>query len=233
MRSLGSSLVVLLTAVTAASSVAAQHQSGSTGSRVSAPRPAIIRTKGNEEEQNLVIIRDFARCTYSTGPKRVAEALLLPPEGDPVALGELASSECLASGTLKFSSALFRGALFGELYRQRHERSGRTWSLPVEPLSRLTPPSPDASTDTRRHYLMLSVAECLDGEAPTAVRDVVLKPAGSAEQKAAFDAILPLLGTCVPQGVTLKLNRMSLEHAFGEYLYRAQVTSAPAALEAR
>lgn len=227
MRMIAFRFVVLATAASASVALFAQTEQR-TGSRVVVPSPAEIRERGTDEEKSLIVMREFAECTYRNGRRAVADALLLSPGDDVRALTKLATSQCLRSGKLRFAPKLFRGALFGELYRQRQSTGAGGWALPTQPLDLAVVPTSDKPFDARLNWVMLTIADCMHESHPDAVRASVLEPAVSPGYEAAFGTLLPNLGPCVPEGVTLKLNRMALEHAFGEYLYRTQSTSAAA-----
>ncbi len=204
-----------------------------TGSRIAIPKRAEIPETGTEGDQALIVMRQFARCTYAHNASGVAQAVMLEPGLDGEALNRLAIDDCLQYGTMKFSPALFRGALFGELYRRRSKGGGKPWTLPVEAFSVSALPTQAASHPVRTNFFMLYLADCVHKVAPAEVEAVVSQPAASPAQKRAFSTVIPLLGPCVFEGMTLKLNRMTLEHAFAEYLYRARPLQAIAAVEPR
>lgn len=227
-------IVILTTLATAATHCALVAQTQvDTGSHIAIPKRAKIPETGSEEDKDLIVMRQFARCTYARNATGVARAVMMEPGLDGEALNRLAADECLQYGTMKFSAALFRGALFGELYRRRSEDGGKPWALPAEAFSVNAVPPPTASLPLRTNFFMLYLADCVHKVAPAEVKAVVTEPAASPAQKRAFSVLIPLLGPCVPQGMTLKLNRMTLEHAFAEYLYRASPLPASALVEAR
>lgn len=204
-----------------------------TGSRIKPIRmlnPAVIKPKGVDKE-GIAVMREFARCTYGRSATAVARAVALAPGEDAKALADLASGACLAGGQLRFDPRLFRGALYGELFRQR-ERAGKDWKLSAVAFDQSVAPPAESPFVARLNYFMLDLAACVYAESPIAVRNIVLHQFGSDEYDAAFANIIPRLGPCAPSGMTLKLNHMSLEHAFGEYLYRAQPVVPPSEMGA-
>lgn len=199
-----------------------------TGSHISVPRRAEIPQDRNKEDTSRIVMRDFARCTYARYSKQVASAVMLEPGTEGAALSKISKSECLNSGTIKFAASVMRGALFGELFRRR-EQASDVWTLPVTPLALSEVPKPTDPVEVRNNFLMLYLAQCIHQSAPEQMRQVVMQPVVSESQEQAFGTIIPLLGQCLPQGMTLKLNRMTLESAFAEYLYRSQAPAATAA----
>lgn len=198
-----------------------------TGSHIAVPSRAEIPEDRNKEDTSRIVMRDFARCTYSRYAKRAADAVMLEPGMEGAALSKISTSDCLDSGMIKFPASVMRGALFGELYRQAQR--DRSWTLPIQPLALDKVPTINDPQAVRTNFLMLYLAQCVYQAAPEQMRQVVLQPVVSKGQEEAFAAIIPLLGECLPQGMTLKLNRMTLESAFAEYLYRSQAPAAAVA----
>ncbi|NML93658.1 hypothetical protein [Novosphingobium olei] len=203
------------------------------GSLLTHPKRARIDDlRMSDEERPRYLLEEFSRCEVDRDKTRVAAALKLPRGQDSKALQLAAREDCLEYGALKFSDVLYRGTLFGELYRRQKGNHGdMTLLVPVVPLDwSAPPPPPSAGEDILSHYFLLWMTDCVAKRKPAAVEGVVLNSAGSKQQAAAFAEVIPELGPCVPQNQTLTLTRATLEAAFGEYLYRSLVPaiSAPA-----
>lgn len=198
------------------------------GSRIRHPKRAQIPSTGHtKEEKGRIALHQFARCTFAKSPTKTLAALELLPGKDGRQLAALASDDCLSDGSMKFSSNLFRGALYGELYRQHEADRSRRWSYPITPLDFSTRPGPGASSSVEANFVMLGITDCLYAADPESVREIVLNEPTSHQQDAAFAKLIPQLGSCIPAGVKLVLTRTFIESAFGEYLYRSLVPKIP------
>lgn len=209
------------------------HASGQTeaalGTRIPHAKPAEIQQGHySPEERGRLALREFARCIVTRTPSRVSEALSSDVGAQQnQALAALAGDECLESGEMEFSASLLRGALFSEMYR-RHEAVGvADWKWPIHRIDFSRVPLADDGDDAKLDYLMMYITDCLAGKEPKAIRSVVMEQVATKRQEAAFATIIPVLGACVPKGVTLSLNRTTLEAAFGEYMYRSLVPIVP------
>lgn len=223
-----STLVAIVLGLAATGPLWAQRQVD-TGTHIAVPKRAEIPNERNADERGRIALRQYARCTVARSREETAAALLLDPGKDADALNKLASDECLQAGRMEFAPNVYRGALYGELYRLRAKQAGKRWTLPIQPLSLATPPASDATGSVRANFFLLDLAHCLYQAAPEAVREIIVEPTASEGQERAFASVIPVLGPCIPAGRTLTLNRITLESAFGEYLYRMPETPAPPA----
>ena len=201
------------------------------GSNVTRPKRAEIPNGYyTKEQRGRLVMREFARCTFATSPAKVAAVAMLPPGADVAGLRELAQRDCLSEGIVGFDFALYRGTLFGEMYRRHEAIGGKSWTYPVSPINLNAAPNEGDSAQIKLNYFLLSLTDCVIAKNAEAVRAVVLQPVGSKAQEAAFSAIIPQLGPCLPQGKTITFNRTSLEMGFGEYMYRALAPVIPIAV---
>ena len=197
------------------------------GTRIPHPkRAAIPGNPHSPEDSGRISLSQFARCTFASKPAAVVAALQLPVDSGDNALKAVVDDNCLEEGEMGFSNLLFRGALFGEMYRQ-HEHKSRTWTYAIQPLDFSAVPDATSSPNTLTNYFMLAMADCLLAKDADSVRGIVLNEPASGAQNAAFAKIIPQLGSCVPAGATVKFSRTSIENAFGEYLYRSLVPPIP------
>ena len=177
------------------------------------------------------IMAEFAKCEVDVSPKRIAAAIVLPAGNDheeldgslkPMCMEKVHYDDYYQDFALKMSDELYRGALFAELYR-RHESAAAsgTWGFPIPSLALGGPPLLTAPGEASTNFVMLVLSACLAKRKPDEIRAVVMEPESSDKQNAAFAALVPELGGCVPQGKTIKLTRAVLEAGIGEYLYRS------------
>ena len=205
-----------------------------TGSLIAIPeRAKSPDRKLSEEELGREMMNRYARCIVDRTPTRVAEAIALKPGDDIEAFNKAATDECLDSGRMQFSASVLRGAVYGELYRRQQKGAKDVVrKFPVQPLDWSAAPPPAASERARANYFLLWLSDCVHESSAEAMRSVVKNPVGSKIQQAAYSAVIPSLGPCIPEGQKLSFSRSMLEAAFGEYLYRSQVPAIPAVKEA-
>jgi hypothetical protein len=193
------------------------------GSRISKPAIGEIpRGSYSDEERGRITLGGFARCALGNNPKRLAAVLARPADDTESSLVNSVSSDCLADGTLRFNTLLYRGALFVELLnvRERREESGS--DLPFAPLELDQPLPPEAGEMARANYYLMAMAECLYRSDPVSVRTIARGQIGSDAEKAAFKALIPQLGACVPAGQTLSLSRTIIAYTLSEFMFRSQ-----------
>ena len=195
------------------------------GSRIARPKRAEIPQRNlKPTEQARVALSLFAECVFAVMPAKVVKAVDAIPGEDGPALDKLTKSDCLDFGEMSFSHTLFRGAMFAEMYRQHEALSTKAWRYPIKPLMMDTLPDSSSSEDVRANFCMLKLTECLYKQDAENLRGIVVNPVLSRAQNDAFAKVIPILGTCVPQGMTLTLNKTTLENGFAEYLYRSLAT---------
>ena len=173
-----------------------------------------------------MVMLDFAKCLLHDNRPGVSKAVLLFPDTpeNEKQLENVMNDECLGSGRdnmgyeIRFSSQLARGAFYTALYL---EQLGRTPPpLPAEPLD-LTADIAGQDSDKAQNYVALrQFAECVIRAAPGESRAILLQRIGSPEEKAAYQALAPHLGACVPQGLTISFSKSVLGGLVAEVLYR-------------
>ena len=223
----------ILTALAAVPLAAQSRYEKDTGSQISIPeRAKSPDRKLSEEELGREMMNRYARCIVDRTSGKVAEAIALKPGDDIQAFNKAATDECLDSGRMQFSASVLRGAVFGELYRRQQKGvKDVVRKFPVQPLDWSAAPPPGASERARANYFLLWLSDCVHGSSAEAMRSVVMNPVGSKVQQAAYSAVIPMLGPCIPEGQKLSFSRSMLESAFGEYLYRSQVPAIPVVKE--
>lgn len=181
-----------------------------------------FKSHSTDEDRAHLALNNYASCLIERKPNTVAAALELAPGEDNAILAKAAISDCLWGGEMRFSPILLRGALFAELYRRlARGQKGVTKRFPIKPIHELQTPMPADPLASRSHWFLLWVSECVFRSNRDDMRAVVISVAGSKEQKQAYSKLIPALGPCVPEGVTVTLSRPMLEAGFGEFLYRS------------
>lgn len=197
------------------------------GSRIGRPSAARIpdHVGMSDATRGRIALTQFARCTLERNPRGVQAALTLPDDGAwATSLQRLASPECLDAGEMTFSSALLRGALFVEIWKQMAARDRRPAALTFQPIDLTMAGSAGLGTVGQR-LALLSVANCVVTADRVAASDLIAMPTGSARQAAAYLAINPLLGPCLPQGATFRFSKSVIEGALAEVLVRTVAPS--------
>lgn len=211
--------------------VAQRRVESDTGSHIPIPKRARIpeALDASKAESARVALAEFARCTVDRKAADVAKMLTIAANRlDDKVWTRLADDQCLDSGMMKFRSILLRGALFVELEHRRYDfkQRGKQWMLPVVPINdslTIAPQDPDPTSTA-----LLSFATCVVDHAPDKAEAVLRTPTASTAQNAAFTALNPELGTCLPQGATVKLSKSILEGALAEATYRGHIPAQPA-----
>ncbi|MFD1036250.1 hypothetical protein ACFQ15_16565 [Sphingomonas hankookensis] len=232
-------LIMAALVVPVASPALAQRQvEMDTGSSIAVPRRARISDAPGLSDQVRArkALADFARCTVDRKAQQMSGILAQPADKlSDTQFSKVADDECLMSGQMRMKPIMMRGAIFVELYRRRDqaERRGSAWSLPTVTFDVRAPVDP-ANTEFALQAGLLSFASCVVGRDPSAAKAVVLGPTASKEQDAAFAALAPHLGKCLPSGQNIKLGKPILEGALGEVLYRGTVpVASPVSQETR
>lgn len=231
-------ITAMLLAPVASPALGQRQVESDTGSAIPVPRRARISDASGLSDQARArkTLAEFARCTVDRKMKQVSAVAARPVDKlNDSHFVKIADDECMSSGEMRMKPMLMRGALFVELYRRRDQakRRGGSWSLPAVAFDER------AQVDTANGALalevgLLSFASCVIRHEPETTKAVVLKPAASKEQDAAFAALAPHLGQCLPSGQNIKLSKPILEGALGEVLYRGTVPLAsPVSQEVR
>lgn len=193
-----------------------------TGSQIRRPAPARIGDRIlTDEERSRDMMNKFARCIVDRAPKEVALAIALPAGDDGAAFARASQDDCLANATMRFSPAVIRGAVFGELVR-RVERGDRsvTTRFPVPTLDLAAPVPPESNARGRTNWFLMWISDCIAKSHAAEMRTIVTSTAASGTQEQAYAAVVPAIGPCVPEGQTLRFSKAVIEGGFSEYLYR-------------
>lgn len=169
----------------------------------------------------------FARCVVDRRLGQVQRVLSMSVDSQhdqyDKQLNSLATDQCLGNGQLTFNSSLFRGALFGELFRRRvaAEREGQKWGPVIAPIDLTAPLAADATTRFKIELALQLFANCIIRRDRLAASDIVLLPIASKAQSEAYTKLSPILGSCLPNGQQVKFTKPALEGVLAEALYRS------------
>ena len=207
-------------------------------SRIERPKaaPNVENARLTSEEQGRKLLADYARCFVETRPKVVAEVFGLDFDASKAALEraklqESANNSCLADGKFRVKLALFRSTLYAEMYRRFSRGNTDVISrFPALPFDPEAPVPANASDEARINTLLLQLSACAYSRQSDAVRAIVTQRAGTGTQNEAFAKVIPDLGPCVEKDAKLVLSKAVVENAFGEYLYRSQMSGATASI---
>jgi hypothetical protein len=212
--------VVLAGFLIGSSTVPAQQRviEGTSGeyTRIARPEPTNATTAPDVAAR--IVTRQFAECTVRHGRASVVKALQLAPFGKKSRdrLVALPSDDCPAD--VGMAPLLFRGALFGVLYREATRDGPPT--LLLQPLDFAEGASPPFEPEQREAIATRQFADCVVRRDLTHAHVAVVAEPGSQAETAAFAALSPHLGACLPQGMTIKFSRSMLSGLFAEVMYR-------------
>lgn len=208
---------VALAALACSATAATAQREAETGTRFKRPKPAEIPDKASmsEAERGRAALDQFGTCLVETNRDRVTSAL--QADSDDKFTRLTTNTECLRSGMLRFSADLLRGALYASLYRRDYGDAPVLIAEQTIDFGQMSPATIQPATG------MLMVADCVLRKDLKNARDFVVLPTGAVAETAAFVAIRPHLGPCVPAGQEVALSKNAIEGALAEALYRQSI----------
>lgn len=180
-------------------------------------------------DKAIAVGREMARCAVGRKPDRVRAALDVHDRNEFLTAFNRFSdtvADCFSlSGGAEL--AVQPSALAGMFAEAWFARSG----TPTLAASKYDPNAPklDFMANGPASLVQLRLAECLSSREPDAVKAFVSVKPGSAEEDAAFGAIIPLIPACLDKNVTLKATRSALRLAMAYALYRRMLEPSAAA----
>jgi hypothetical protein len=126
---------------------------------------------------------------------------------------------------LRFTPGALRQWLLQEAYLDRY-RDGPSWVRPGNVIAERELPLSRSQVGVRAP---LDFADCVVQADPYDADYFFRAPAGSEDEKAALQALVPSLGPCLPQGQQMELNPAALRVWVGEALWHAANHNAPPA----
>ncbi|SCW68357.1 hypothetical protein SAMN02927924_02105 [Sphingobium faniae] len=211
-----------LAGITLASGQVMAQTEAPTGSHIHRPKPVEIvdSVKLTKSEIARRATNEFGQCVVMTSPKKVdvTVALGLKEPALTRSLKSLATPECLREGALKMPQELMLGSIFRAMYLRDFSKAqppllerGFDFKALVE-----DPNSPDGVAQ----ILLRDFADCVVRADLEASRTLTMSTAGSAKEKSAFAMLIPKMGPCMPQGLTVNFSKDVLAALIAEVLYR-------------
>jgi hypothetical protein len=178
----------------------------------------------SDPAQGRVLTTRLAACVLGRQPgaaMRFAATYPSGPEGRR-ALDALQLDDCLAAGKfreLMITPALLRGAMHHALYQRDFSRAGPP-PAPLGPTDFAADLPPGASDP--QYLLLRAMARCVVETAPDRAHGALIAAVGTADDDAAFRAIVPEIGPCLPQGIEAKLSRQVTMGLLAEAAWRGR-----------
>lgn len=193
-----------------------------TGSLVGKVRSARISDKIglSDAERGRMAAAAFADCAVMRRKQDVAAFLVAPysSRDSEQAMRKMAVSDCLSGGRLTMPARLMRGALFRAVYNRDYGPDDM--ALASEPPNYANLVSNPLNVDDATQILMLEFASCLIRTNRAEARNLLIAQVGSSKEKAAFSALVPLMGTCFPKGKSVELSKSVVTAVIAEAMYR-------------
>jgi hypothetical protein len=172
-------------------------------------------------------VATYGRCVAEFVPGKLLSMLPSSPQDLKLVSGIARFSSC-SLGNLQFPRIVLRGMVAE--YRFEHDfdaggvpKAGHTMqkiyeSPNAEKLANLTP-------DIRSSVVMVDVGTCVAKANPAGVASLLSTDAATSEEKAAYAALVPAIGGCLPGGVELRMHRMLMRGYIAEGAYRAAIAA--------
>jgi len=192
------------------------------GSHLIAPKPAEDPGRGrlSENERVRTIVYDFANCVVRRSRTNVDRFLDYKADDSQgrAFIARMAADVCLRDGQLRMPISSLRGAIFRSIYL-------RDFANAPPALSQIPPDFStyvgDRNSEKGFAYLVLmEFAYCVARADLTNADNLVRAAVASSAEKDAIAALRPQLGSCLPQGLTVALNKEVIAGALAEALYR-------------
>lgn len=185
-----------------------------TGSRVD---PAPKSAKGNFKpgtNDAEILAHIVARCVVDTRRARAAEIVNLPfrSKEQATAASRLTGGEekCMGrvSGKLTFNTDMLVMGMAEELFLKSHKRADIKTVI-------------ESGNGFVARNSLEEIGLCVARADSVAARAVLETPPGTDRENAAIRAVVPVLGPCVPDGVTLKFDKLFIRGLIALALYHS------------
>lgn len=193
-----------------------------TGTRLGG-RPSQDPDYGSRSFRARVWLQGYADCVVGRDFKRVSDMLDadIASQIAPFKLTQRGFDECLSGGGSADELRISDTLLLGALYSSRVTRTVQSLPASTLPVSQLTfPPASQQNPDVQARIALVRFGECVMRKQPEAALAYVAAEAGTTHETNALSELAPFLGTCIDQGMTIKVSRSMLESALSEAIYR-------------
>ena len=176
-----------------------------------------------KEPETLRRVSAYGRCVATVMSAGILSRLPSSAEDLRSMSGSARFSSC-ALGNLRFPRIALRGIVAEYWFEHDFDANGaprpnqtiaKVYESPnAEKLAKLTP-------DVRSGVVMVDVGTCVAKANRAGVASLLSTDAATPEEKAAYAALVPAIGGCLPAGVQLRMHRMLMRGYIAEGAYRA------------
>lgn len=197
-----------------------------TGTHVG-PSPAQIPEGAgvSKEDRARIAMYRYAECAVDRSRSRVELYLKTFPASKAAhkSANALSIDDCLSTGEMRFSEALFRSGAYDVLYRKNFQKEGAVdfSAVPAINYAAGRDAEPYGNTDSR--IALRQIADCTVRKDPQASRALILSMVASKSEGAAFTQIVPAMSGCLLEGSKLSFSKSVFRGVIGETLYRLSV----------
>jgi hypothetical protein len=196
------------------------------------PMPDAARPSKTDEStaEARRVLNDYATCLVKESERRVHEFLItFPGTAEARKIGaDIAESDCLYTGQLRFQPSLFRGSLYEALYSRDFAQKA-TIDFTAAPALDYSVGKPSGDEAADGQVAIRNFADCVIRADPANARALTLSKVSSSEESRAFEALKPELSGCLTTGIELTFSKPVLRGLVAETLYRLTAASAAAA----
>lgn len=179
----------------------------------------------SDRDRSRQTMLDYARCLIRSNGVRVRAFVADFPETLKYQqrAKQMSTDACIGDGILGFNPGILRASLYTALYIDGFGRAAGP--LAGEPIDYRHDAAGQDADAANRYVVMRRFAECVVRADPAAARETVVAPIGSGREDAAYAALAPHLGPCLPQGSNIRFGRTALSGLLAEVLYRLSTTA--------
>ncbi len=174
----------------------------------------------SDEDRARIALNAYAQCLVRYDRRQVEHALAASVASAPsqAAMRGVAYDGCLFEGMLAIPVPVFRGALFGALYRRDYGPT--SGGIGPRPLDFSQDGADVGEADGRRYVGLHRFADCVMRGAPSDVRTALFATPASTTEATTLSGLSPAMSNCVVAGLKLSFTRTMLIGLLAEVAYR-------------
>lgn len=197
------------------------------------PDPAAVpREVGKERQAREAqrVMNEYGACVVKTARRRAEAAVREFPGTNRAGetMLDLATSDCLMHGELRFKPRLLRATLFEALYEADFKVRPADISA-VSQIDYFVGAADPSDEKVREQVALRQFADCVARANPKGARDLILSKVGEKPEQVAFNELMPVFGQCLRQGIELEFSRPVLRGLVAETMYRLSQAAAQSA----
>ena len=174
-------------------------------------------------------IHAYGRCVGSSEPASLLSDYPASA-GDLRTLSGTARFSSCGGDNLRFPRRALRGIMAEYLFERHMDADGKLKHTPAKVFrSPTTSELERMPPEVKASIVFVEIATCVGRANLPGVRQLLATPVATPEERAAFAALVPSIGNCVPAGVDLRMHRMMFRGFLAEGAYRAAATTADGA----